>query len=153
MGYDDASFDALLSHALRITERRLRAYAVLGLGLDATASEIKQAHRHLAKTFHPDRLWSEDSIAERARATRTLARLNEARALLLRPFEEVILGGEDDVPLDEPLMESEDAETEDYSTMEDDFTELWPELGENEAQQPIRTRFIPADPSSRDPSE
>jgi DnaJ-domain-containing protein 1 len=132
LGYDDATYASLLSYVLGITERRLRAYAVLGLGLDATPADMKQAHRQLAKTFHPDRLL----LSEQASATRMLARLNEARALLLRPFDEVVLSGEDDLPLDEPLDEREDAETEDYTTMDDEFTELWDE----EPEQAIRAR-------------
>jgi DnaJ-domain-containing protein 1 len=132
LGYDAATYESLLSYVLGITERRLRAYAVLGLGLDATPAEMKQAHRQLAKTFHPDRLL----LSEQASATRMLARLNEARALLLRPFDEVVLSGEDDLPLDEPLDEREDAETEDYTTMDDEFTELWDE----EPEQAIRAR-------------
>lgn len=118
LGYREIDFEGLLSYALRITERRLRAFAVLGLGLHATAADIKVAHRQLAKTFHPDRLREGQSSANRM-----LSRLNQARALLLRPTDDVLLGGEDDIWLGEPRFESEDAPTEEYTTLDEDFTE------------------------------
>lgn len=123
LGYREKDFESLLSYTLRITERRLRAFGALGLGLHATADEIKAAHRSFAKTFHPDRVGARNP-SDHNRANRVLARLNEARTLLLRPTDEVVLAGDDDIPLGEPRFESEDAETEEYTMAEEDFGEL-----------------------------
>lgn len=104
LGLDDAELRALISDRLGITERRLRAYAVLGLRLDATPDELKVAHRQVAKALHPDRLARADAEA-RAEAGRVLAKLNAARTLLLSPRDEVALDRPDDVGLGEPELD------------------------------------------------
>ncbi len=114
LGFDDEEIGAFLRDTLRITMRRLRGYATLNLPLGASPSEIKATHRSLVKVFHPDRHPLADS-ATRDSAGRMLARLNEARAVLLRPVEDEVLEGDDDVWLDEPCFEGEDAPTEEYT--------------------------------------
>lgn len=109
LGLDEASLRGLVEDLLGITERRLRAYAVLGLSLTARASEVKTAHRALAKRLHPDRLVHADDEA-RLLASRQLAEVNAARGLLLGD-EGVVVEGTDDLTLDEPWFEPEDAPT------------------------------------------
>jgi DnaJ-domain-containing protein 1 len=114
LGFDDEELGSFLRQTLRITMARLRGYATLNLPLGASKAEIKSTHRALIKVFHPDRHPMADA-ATQVSAGRMLARLNEARATLLRPFEDEVLEGEDDVWLDEPVFEAEDAPTEDYT--------------------------------------
>lgn len=112
LGFDEHELGAFLCEALRITMPRLRGYGALNLPLGASRAEVKATHRALVKVFHPDRHPLADA-ATQASAGRMLARLNEARTVLLHPFEAELLAGEDDLWLDEPLFEPEDAPTED----------------------------------------
>lgn len=119
LGFEQDLVASLLHDRLRITERRLRAHAVLEVPLDATASEVKQAHRRLLKRFHPDRVAPEDE----PEAQRVTSALNDARSVLLRADEEVVLDGADDVFLDDPSWDVEDAPTE-IAWEEDGLTDL-----------------------------
>lgn len=114
LGFEDDELGSFLRQTLRITMRRLRGYATLNLPLGASKSEIKATHRALVKVFHPDRHPLADEATQLS-AGRMLAQLNEARTALLRPFEDEVLEGEDDLWLDDPIFESEDAPTEDYT--------------------------------------
>ena len=55
-------------------------YVVLGVSADATTKEIKQAYRHLAKEYHPDRHPEKNAEAE-AR----IKEINEAYEVLSKP--------------------------------------------------------------------
>jgi len=54
-------------------------YEILGLGPDATSQQIKEAYRHQALKYHPDRNASDPEAAEKMKA------LNEAYAVLSDP--------------------------------------------------------------------
>ena len=54
-------------------------YEILGLDADATSQQIKEAYRHLALQYHPDRNASDPEAAEKMKA------LNEAYAVLSNP--------------------------------------------------------------------
>lgn len=54
-------------------------YEILGLDSDATSRQIKEAYRHLALRYHPDRNASNPEAAEKMKA------LNEAYAVLSDP--------------------------------------------------------------------
>ena len=57
-------------------------HEVLGVGVGATATEIKAAWRRLARAHHPD-LTGDDPAASRV-ATRQMAEINDAYAALTR---------------------------------------------------------------------
>ncbi|MEQ1569793.1 MAG: J domain-containing protein, partial [Myxococcota bacterium] len=99
LGYREHLLDAFVVDVLRITLRRLRAYGVLGLHLGASADEIKASHRLRIKEAHPDRLIGAEAAAQEA-AERQVMELNQARALLYQPLEDVRLDGEDDLVLE-----------------------------------------------------
>ncbi len=42
-----------------------KAYAILGLQPNATAEEVKQAYRNMAKKYHPDRVITEDAAIKK----------------------------------------------------------------------------------------
>ena len=71
LGIDEDALAGLVQARLGVTERRLRAYAVLKLSLDATQVEIKATQRRIAKVLHPDRLTGETPEA-RQRAEKLL---------------------------------------------------------------------------------
>jgi DnaJ-class molecular chaperone len=54
-------------------------YEILGLGPDATSQQLKEAYRHLALQYHPDRNASNPEAVEKMKA------LNEAYAVLSDP--------------------------------------------------------------------
>src|SRR5687768_5349667 len=66
LGFDEDELALLIRERLGITERRLRAHAVLRLSLAATPDEVKATHRKMAKALHPDRL---SKVDPEARAT------------------------------------------------------------------------------------
>jgi hypothetical protein len=59
-------------------------YQVLGVGPDASAEQIRQAHRQLARVLHPDRQ-VEASAAERTLAERRMREVNAAWTVLSDP--------------------------------------------------------------------
>lgn len=59
-------------------------YDVLGLGLLALPDEVREAHRRLAKVFHPDRHAAGNPVVA-AHAQQVMARINEAYAVLDDP--------------------------------------------------------------------
>lgn len=61
-----------------LTVQAIDAYAVLGVAHDATAAEIKAAHRALVRRHHPDLA----SPADRAEATRRVQEINVAYGLV-----------------------------------------------------------------------
>lgn len=109
LGWGDEARGALVARRVGITERRLTAYGLFGLSLASTQREVKAAHRRAAKRLHPDRL-VRSPVAVRAEAERHLAQLNVARDLLLGD-EGVVLAGADDVTLEAPHFDPEDAPT------------------------------------------
>lgn len=109
VGLTDDEVSAIVEEELGITLTRLQAYGVLGLPLGAGAHEIKRVHRALVKRLHPDRLVAADDEA-RLLASRRLGDVNAARAMLVRGDGVVVSGG-DDLTLDEPSFEPEDAPT------------------------------------------
>lgn len=63
---------------------RKNYYKILGVKKTADSSEIRRAYRHLAKTFHPDKLASQElSKEERAEADKRFRDINEAKEILL----------------------------------------------------------------------
>jgi curved DNA-binding protein CbpA len=60
-----------------MTEARLDPYATLGVARDASAAQIQQAYRRLAKRYHPD--------LNQASTTEPMQRLNRAWAILSNP--------------------------------------------------------------------
>lgn len=124
LGYDDDAQAALVRDRLGITERRLRAYAVLGLPLEATRDEVKATHRAIAKAYHPDRLSAADPEARRA-AEKLLGKLNHARSVLVSR-DEVVLDRPDDIPLDEPVDRPDDVVLDDpsFDREDDEPTEI-----------------------------
>ncbi len=61
-----------------------RAYATLGVRPGATLEELRQRHRQLVKTWHPDR-WATDP-AGHAEAAQRMRAANEAYATLLELY-------------------------------------------------------------------
>ncbi|HET9834102.1 MAG TPA: J domain-containing protein, partial [Vicinamibacterales bacterium] len=59
-----------------------RAYATIGLRSGASARELKEQYRKLAKTWHPDR-WSNDPVSQ-AEAAQRMRAINDAYATLHR---------------------------------------------------------------------
>lgn len=60
-------------------------HAVLGVAPDASPAEIREAHRRLVRSHHPDAILARGLPAERvAAATARIARINAARDRLLR---------------------------------------------------------------------
>ena len=57
-----------------------RAYAVIGLRPGASAQELKEQYKRLAKTWHPDR-WANDPASE-AEAAQRMRMINDAYATL-----------------------------------------------------------------------
>ena len=57
------------------TPQTLDPYAVLGVTRDASAQQVAEAHRRLAKRYHPD-------VNRDAGATERMRRINEARHIL-----------------------------------------------------------------------
>ncbi|MEQ1501069.1 MAG: J domain-containing protein [Myxococcota bacterium] len=112
--------DVVVGDALRMSVTRLRAFGELGLPLDASPRRIKDTHRRLVKRFHPDRYATDPVQAESA--NKVLTRLNGARAQLTAPYEPLAPIGEDDLSLDEPWFETEDAPTQDYDELSVDET-------------------------------
>lgn len=117
LGLPEDHADGVVCEVHGVTLRHLRSLAELGLPVGSTTSEIKLAHRDLARRWHPDRIAIE---AERRAAEERLAKINAARRVLDRA-EEVVLARPDDLWLDEPDWDPEDAPTEGY---EDGLTEL-----------------------------
>jgi hypothetical protein len=101
VGFTSDQIEGLVPEVLGISAVRLRAHAVLGLPLHASADEIKATHRTIAKALHPDRLRGADDEARRA-AEHLLGRINHARATLLAPGG-IVRSGPDDVPLEAAL--------------------------------------------------
>ncbi|KEG14834.1 putative DNA-J protein [Trypanosoma grayi] len=59
-------------------------YKILGVKKTASATEIRRAYRHLAKTLHPDKLRSQKlSQKERQKADERFRDINEAKEILL----------------------------------------------------------------------
>ena len=61
-----------------MTESRLDPYAILGVARDASATQIQQAYRRLAKRYHPD-------LHRASQTTERMQRLNQAWAILSNP--------------------------------------------------------------------
>jgi hypothetical protein len=61
----------------QMTEARLDPYATLGVARDASAAQIQQAYRRLAKRYHPD--------LHQVSTTEPMQRLNQAWAILSNP--------------------------------------------------------------------
>ena len=62
----------------QMTESRLDPYAILGVARDASATQIQQAYRRLAKRYHPD-------LHQASQTTERMQRLNQAWAILSHP--------------------------------------------------------------------
>jgi len=58
-----------------------KAYAILGLQLNATAEEVKQAYRNKAKKYHPDRVITEDAAIKKG-AEEKFKQVQEAYELI-----------------------------------------------------------------------
>lgn len=82
--------------SLESLDKATNHYALLGLPLDATASEVRRAYRDLALVMHPDRV----TPAEKCLAQRLFSRLVEAHETLgkesrrLRYDEDLVASGE-----------------------------------------------------------
>jgi hypothetical protein len=59
----------------------LDAYAVLGVGYDASIADVRRAYRALARRYHPDRVPARSP--EQQRATEQMAAINAAYALII----------------------------------------------------------------------
>ncbi len=57
-------------------------YDILGLSPDASESDIKKAHRRMAKKYHPDR-FADASSEEKAEAEQKIRDINKAKEILL----------------------------------------------------------------------
>nr|CCC91473.1 putative TPR-repeat-containing chaperone protein DNAJ [Trypanosoma congolense IL3000] len=63
---------------------RKNYYKILGVKNTASHAEIRRAYRHLAKTYHPDKLKSQDlTKEERQEADKRFRDINEAKEILL----------------------------------------------------------------------
>ena len=60
-----------------------KAYAILGLQPNATAEEVKQAYRNMAKKYHPDRVITED-VAIKKGAEEKFKQVQEAYELICK---------------------------------------------------------------------
>ena len=58
-----------------------KAYAILGLQPNATAEEVKQAYRNMAKKYHPDRVITEDAAIKKG-AEEKFKQVQEAYELI-----------------------------------------------------------------------
>jgi len=82
--------------SLESLDKTTNHYALLGLPLDATASEVRRNYRDMALVIHPDRV----SPSEKAQAQRVFSRLVDAHESLgkesrrLRYDEELVASGE-----------------------------------------------------------
>ena len=115
-GFTSDQVEGLVGEVLGITAVRLRAHAVLGLPLNASAEEIRTTHRAIAKALHPDRLRGADDEARRA-AEQLLGRINHARATLLSPGG-IVTSGPDDVRLEPEGRSPDDVVLEEVESEE-----------------------------------
>ena len=60
-----------------------KAYAILGLQPNATAEEVKQAYRNMAKKYHPDRVITEDAAIKKG-AEEKFKQVQEAYELICK---------------------------------------------------------------------
>ncbi|WP_088893046.1 J domain-containing protein [Leptolyngbya ohadii] len=60
-------------------------YKILGVSRDASAEDIRQAYRKLARVFHPDIQMPHDSTASKGQTEEQMKRLNQAYAVLRDP--------------------------------------------------------------------
>ncbi|MBM0651583.1 TerB family tellurite resistance protein [Capnocytophaga genosp. AHN8471] len=60
-----------------------KAYAILGLQSNATAEEVKQAYRNMAKKYHPDRVITEDAAIKKG-AEEKFKQVQEAYELICK---------------------------------------------------------------------
>ena len=61
----------------------VKAYAILGLQPNATAEEVKQAYRNMAKKYHPDRVITEDAAIKKG-AEEKFKQVQEAYELICK---------------------------------------------------------------------
>ena len=60
-----------------------KAYVILGLQPNATAEEVKQAYRNMAKKYHPDRVITEDAAIKKG-AEEKFKQVQEAYELICK---------------------------------------------------------------------
>ncbi|MBN1539535.1 MAG: DnaJ domain-containing protein [Candidatus Thermoplasmatota archaeon] len=89
-----------------VTEGDLDSYQILGVGTDASESEIKAAYREFVKRFHPDRFAARETLMFR-KAEDEIRKRNRAKAILLDPGKRAVL--------DRMLRDSEAAIIRKYS--------------------------------------
>ncbi|MGA1866640.1 MAG: J domain-containing protein, partial [Thermoplasmatota archaeon] len=91
MAYIDGYLDMLDPDLVDdVTEGDLDSYNILGVGADASESEIKTAYREFVKRFHPDRFVSRDTLMF-IKAEEEIRKRNRAKTILLDPGKRAVL--------------------------------------------------------------